>query len=351
MNNTNTYRLLIIEDNPGDYFLVCEHLQMTGLPIADIFHAESMTQAGAIITENTFDIALLDLSLHDSNGVDSVITLDRWLPKTAIVVLSGLSTVEVAREAISLGAQDYLVKGEFDDRLLAKTIQYSIDRKKSLVDAAAEKVRHQKVLTEVALQAQQKEKEDIGRELHDNINQVLATVKMYLGLIKSGKAEEPDELLGKSLEYVEYAIDELRKLSHSLVAPAKKSSTLINLLEELVYDINSFKRMTIKLEIGDEISGLELDKDIELMIYRVLQEQLNNIVKYAHAKETLIRLESESGILYLTIKDDGEGFDATSTSKGIGLRNIQSRVDHHGGDLQLISAPGKGCTLEVSVKI
>lgn len=350
MNNTKDYHVLIIEDNPGDYFLVCENLRISGLPLAGIVHAESMAQAGKVIKENNFDIALLDLTLHDSNGVDSVITLDRWLPDTAIVVLSGLSTLELAREAISLGAQDYLVKGEFDERLLAKTIQYSIDRKKTLVEVAEEKVRQQKVLTDVAVQAQQKEKEEIGRELHDNINQVLATVKMYLGLIKSGKAEEPEELLQKSFDYVVYAIDELRKLSHSLVAPAKKTSKLTNLLEELVADINSFKRMTIHLEIGEEIPGLLLDNEIEVMIYRVLQEQLNNIIKYANAKETLIRLSSENGILSLIVKDNGIGFDTTETSKGIGLRNIRSRVDHNGGTMVINSSPGNGCTLEVKVK-
>ena len=351
MNTAKSYRMLVIEDNPGDYFLLREHLRMSDLPLEEIFHAESMTVASGMLKDGTFDIALLDLTLSDSNGVDSVITLDRLLPQTPIVVLSGLSTLEVARESISLGAQDYLVKGEFDEKLLAKSVQYSIERKKSILEAAEEKVRQQKIITEVTLLAQEREKEELGRELHDNISQVLATVKIYLSLIKSHKSPEPEALLDKSFEYVDYALEELRKLAHSLVAPSLKDSNLVKLLQELVKDINSFNRMQINLTIGDEISKIELDKDTELMIYRVLQEQMNNIIKYSRATLVSITLQSGKRSLHLTINDNGVGFDPMQKSEGIGLKNIKSRVDHHGGTMKLTSAPGMGCTLEIDVNL
>src|SRR6185436_15070264 len=92
----------------------------------------NMSAAADLIKHNQFDIALLDLSLPDSSGIDSVITLDRLVPDTPIVVLSGMTDVNTAMETISLGAQDYLVKGEFDEKLLYKTIQYSIERKRML---------------------------------------------------------------------------------------------------------------------------------------------------------------------------------------------------------------------------
>ena len=91
----------------------------------------NMAAATALVKDNSFDIAMLDLTLPDSTGVDSVITLNRLLPKTPIVVFSGLSTIEIAIKSISLGAQDYLIKGEFDEKLLTKSVQYSIERKKT----------------------------------------------------------------------------------------------------------------------------------------------------------------------------------------------------------------------------
>src|SRR5665647_2686718 len=128
---TNSYCILVVEDNPGDYFLLEEYLQLSKLPIEKIFHAANMAAATALVKDNSFDIAMLDLTLPDSTGIDSVITLNQLLPKTPIVVFSGLSTIEIAMESISLGAQDYLMKGEFDEKLLAKSVLYSIERKKT----------------------------------------------------------------------------------------------------------------------------------------------------------------------------------------------------------------------------
>src|SRR5665647_189114 len=124
----NPYRILVVEDNPGDYVLLKEYLQLGKLSVEKIFHAADMAAAKAFVKDNSFDIVFLDLTLPDSTGVDSVITLNRLLPKTPIIVLSGLSTIEIATKSISLGAQDYLMKGEFDEKLLAKSVLYSIER-------------------------------------------------------------------------------------------------------------------------------------------------------------------------------------------------------------------------------
>ncbi len=104
-----SYRLLVVEDNLGDFILLEEYFKQSQLPIEKIFHAEKMAEVPALIKENVFDIALLDLTLPDSAGVDSVITLDRLLPDTPIVLFSGLATVQIAIECISLGAQDYMI--------------------------------------------------------------------------------------------------------------------------------------------------------------------------------------------------------------------------------------------------
>ncbi len=350
INENKPYRVLVVEDNPGDYFLLEQYFQLSNLNVGKISHTKNMAETIDLVKNNTFDIALLDLTLPDSTGVDSVITLDRLLPRTPIVVFSGLSTIEIATEAISLGAQDYLVKGEFDQNLLAKSIQYSIERKKTKDELAEQQVNRQKLITEITLQAQEKEKNELGRELHDNIGQILATVKMYLGMAISGKSVGED-LIGKSYEYVDTAIEELRKLSHSLVAPSLKSHGLKKVLKELVDDINSFHRLRVQLFIDEKLNKIEIDKNMELMIYRILQEQLSNIIKYANADEASITLKIENDTLLLTIADNGVGFDTSATFDGIGLKNIKSRVEHYSGKMNIISAPGKGCTLDISVSL
>ena len=471
------YRLLIVEDNPGDYFLLEEAFSRSRLPIEKIFHADKMAAVPALIKDNVIDIILLDLSLPDSLGVDSVITMNSLLPKTPIIVFSGLSTIDVAVEAISLGAQDYLVKGEFDEKLLAKTVQYSIERKKTfeklresneryefvnkatqdtiwewdyktqqgiwgdgfikifgypkdklkygkewvenyinpddkerivkslryhcenglenwqeeyrflcadgsykevfsrgyilydenrspyrmigaMSDLTEEKrlekelvdqqLAQQKLITEVTIEAQEKQKNELGQELHDNINQILATVKMYLGLIKS-KQHVDEDLISKSYEYVNEAMMEIRKLSHSLVAPSLGSVSLKAALEKLLEDTNMSDTLHVKLKIDEKYTARKIDENKELMLYRIVQEQLNNITKYADAKQAVIELKIIEDKLYLSISDNGKGFDTTQKSDGIGLKNMSSRVEFYAGSINIISAPGEGCTIEICV--
>lgn len=344
----NPYRILVVEDNPGDYVLLKEFLQLGNLSVESIFHATDMTGAKALVKDNRFDIAFLDLTLPDSTGIDSVIALNRLLPTTPIVVLSGLSTIEIAIKSISLGAQDYLVKGEFDEKMLVKSVQYSIERKKTKEELAEQQIKQQKLITEVAIQAQEKEKNELGRELHDNITQIMATVKMYLGLLISGKDFEED-LLGKSYEYVNTAIEETRKLAHSLVAPSLGDISLKQALEELLENTNMINGMHVQLFFDENYYETKMDQNKELMFYRIVQEQTNNIIKYAQTTEVTITIKAVNKNMILTVADNGVGFDVTQNKKGIGLKNIKSRVELYSGSSNIISAPGKGCTLEVCI--
>lgn len=214
---------------------------------------------------------------------------------------------------------------------------------------AEQKLVQQKMLTEFTIQAQEKERHELGRELHDNINQILATAKMYLGIAKS-KAQLPLELVTQSYEYVNEAIEEIRKLSHSLVAPSLGDVGLHEALLELAEEINFTKELRITVE-NNMNNELPFDDKKELMLYRIVQEQLNNIRKYAQAKTATIQLETMANELYLTITDNGVGFDTSARANGIGLKNIQSRVEFYNGKMNIISSPGNGCILEVSIPL
>ena len=125
-------KILVVEDNPSDYFLFCEYLRLSKLPTENIVRAERLGEALHMLHEHQPDLIFLDLSLPDSDGINSFVRLNEQARHISIIVLSGLSDRQVALNTIALGAQDYLVKGEFDDKLLMKSIQYSIERKKIL---------------------------------------------------------------------------------------------------------------------------------------------------------------------------------------------------------------------------
>ena len=207
-------------------------------------------------------------------------------------------------------------------------------------------VKKQKLITETTIQAQEKEKNELGRELHDNINQILATVKMYLGMAKT-KENIPEDLVGKSYEYLNEAMNEIRKLSHSLVAPSLGDIGLKEALQGLIEETNLFNGLQVQVLIDEKYNEKDTDKIKELMLYRIVQEQLNNIIKYAQAKEAVITIKTDNDSMFLSVADNGVGFDPSQKSKGIGLRNISNRPANYSGSMNIISAPGQGCTLEV----
>jgi len=232
---------------------------------------------------------------------------------------------------------------------MGKPYQYLAIRSDITEKRELEKVlmEQQKFITEMTIAAQEKERNELGKELHDNINQILATVKIYLDLAKA-KDTIPRHLVEKSYEYVDMAMVEIRKLSHSLVAPSLGDIGLQGALEELVNNMNI--NNLHKVELINEISSAQLiDNKMELMVYRIIQEQMNNINKYAKAKKAVIHLSTGGKTLHLSVSDDGVGFDTSQKSMGIGLKNIKSRVEFYSGKLNIISAPGHGCSLEISI--
>jgi two-component system, NarL family, sensor histidine kinase UhpB len=216
-------------------------------------------------------------------------------------------------------------------------------------ELAAQQLRQQKMVTEISIQVQEREREDIGKELHDNITQILATSKLYIdhAIKKEGLQSS---LLEKSRENILLAQAELRKLSHSLVAPALDGITL----SEAIHHLLEALRLTESLqgEINEkEFDETKVDKNTRLMLYRIVQEQLNNVLKHAKAKNIIISLQTTGDDILLKVEDDGSGFDTTRSYEGIGLQNIRNRVGFYDGTTTITSAPGEGCILEVRVPL
>jgi two-component system sensor histidine kinase UhpB len=223
------------------------------------------------------------------------------------------------------------------------------EKRRLETELAEQALYQQKLITEITIQAQEKERNELGRELHDNINQLLATVKLYLAMAKE-KENLRQELLGRCYLHVTDAMEEIRKLSKTLVAPSLGDIGLHDTLRQLIDEINHISSLQIQL-IDEMPPGQEIDKALALMLYRIVQEQTNNIVKYARANQVIIKLKMDNDKVYLSIIDNGVGFDTAAKAKGIGLKNISSRVEFYQGNMKIISAPGKGCALEISIPV
>jgi signal transduction histidine kinase len=219
------------------------------------------------------------------------------------------------------------------------------DRKRLEQELLKQELDKQKFISQATIDTQEQERREIGKELHDNVNQVLTTTKLYLDLSLSSP-DLKDELIKKSSKNIIYIINEIRQLSRSLMDPSIGDLGLLDSINDLVENINITRKLHVSLSAASDIDRY-LDESQKLMIFRIIQEAMNNTIKYAQATSVQLSLRIHNKNVELMIADDGKGFEVENVKKGAGLKNIQNRVYLTGGKLIIDSAPGKGCKIVI----
>lgn len=210
------------------------------------------------------------------------------------------------------------------------------------------KLQEQKKITRAMIRGQEKERNQLGRELHDNISQLLAAIKMKLAFSLS-HPEKSNTFIQECLDNIQEAISETRNLSHRMVMPRFAESSLEDEMTNLLSIYHNIGRITnLKIEgvLENEIPAL-----IKETLYRIAQEQLHNIEKYAQASEVHLQIRGFDGYISMRIEDNGVGFDTTRKRNGIGLTNVHNRAESYNGTALVLSEPGKGCQLLVEIPI
>jgi PAS domain S-box-containing protein len=233
------------------------------------------------------------------------------------------------------------------------SMQDVTDKKEMEKKLLKQQVDKQKLIAQAVVNAQEKERAEIGKELHDNVNQILSTAKLYLELAETDD-DSRLELIRRSTNNISDAINEIRTISRSLVPPSIGDLGLIESLQDLVENIKATRRLHVEFYYSGTIDNM-LDEKRKLMLFRIIQEQVNNVLKHAAAKNLVIELiaDSEGHSVDLTISDDGKGFelDRVRSKKGVGLSNIASRAQLFNGSVNIVTALGEGCKLKINVPI
>jgi PAS domain S-box-containing protein len=209
----------------------------------------------------------------------------------------------------------------------------------------------QKQVAQAVINAQEKERADIGKDLHDNVNQILTTAKLYLEMARHEDADKAD-LISRCAVNISDAINEIRSISRSLVPASIGDLGLVVSIQDLVENINATRQLQAEFRYKGNIDE-GIDEKRKLMLFRIIQEQVNNVLKHAEAARLTIDLVLEQNVIALSIQDDGRGFEPEKAKekKGVGLSNIASRAQLFNGKVTIISAPRKGCTLNINVPI
>jgi signal transduction histidine kinase len=211
----------------------------------------------------------------------------------------------------------------------------------------------QLVATNSILKGQEEERTRVARDLHDGLGGLLSGIKLTLNSVKGNVIlpEESAMTFTRALTQLDGAISEMRRVAHSMMPEALVRFGLIDALSDFCEGISASGRLKVTMQhFGFEN---RLDSQVEVVLYRIVQELLNNVLKYADATEAQVQLTWVDNHVSVTVEDNGKGFDVKTleVNKGAGLRNVQARVDYLNGTLDIQSKPGEGTSVLVEIAL
>ena len=208
---------------------------------------------------------------------------------------------------------------------------------------------HRLVAMQSVLKGQEEERSRLARDLHDGVGGLLSGIKLSLSGIKGNVllSEQHAQSVNNVILQPDHSIGELRRVSHNMMPEALIRYGLEEALENYCENLNLSG--TIKVQL--QTYGLEqrMEQSTEIVLYRIVQELLNNIIRHAGASNVLIQLVRENERFSLTVEDDGKGFDVKSAEQkgGAGLANIRARAGYLNGTVDIQSTPGEGTSVNV----
>lgn len=216
-------------------------------------------------------------------------------------------------------------------------------RNKLIRDKITLEAQFQQALLQTQLEIQEQTLKTISQEIHDNVGQVLSLAKLNLNMLDHNTGSSKEEKIEKSIQQISKAINDLRDLSRSLNGDKIADLGLQDAIDNELKIIQNTGLLQTSLTVEGDPYPLQSQQ--EIVIFRIVQESLNNAVKHSKAKNINILIEYRPSHYSITIADDGDGFDTNlleATRSGIGLKNMQSRANLVHADFSITSAPGNG---------
>lgn len=366
--------ILIIEDNPADVKLFKEYIKDSSLSSSRIYDSSSITEAARLINSHFFDIIVVDLSLPDSSGLDTMYRSNQLFRGFPIVILSGTDDIEVARRSVQEGIQDYLVKDKVDVISLERSISHAIERNKW---------KKEREEAEKNLRIKNKTLEQTNKKLEHFIyvisHDLRSPVTSILGIINIlHEFEIEDTEVVKMLSLIEKSAHSLDVLLKDLLdillskANVSKKATLLQFDEVLTSVLNGISSKVIHADAKIHIDFSEVSSIIypKAVMTSILLNLLTNAVKYRSNRRPLeIEIKTQKidrDTCCLIVSDNGSGMDLEKVQnkvfqlfkrfhpnvegKGVGLYIIKTMIEELGGYIEVESKPNVGTTFKVYLK-
>ena len=352
-SNPTLIRLLLVEDDEDDSVLIEGLLHEVGFTKYEVTWVKTCEAALTELPGGNYDVCLLDYSLGSGSGLDVLHLVAACPDKPPIVVLTGRGDVDVDMQVMRHGAVDYLVKGQIDSRILERSIRYAMERKKS-EDAIRASEKQLQFLSDQLLAVQEMERRKVAAELHDNLGQVLTAMKFNIeNVIMRMSPEAPSSgELRVLVPLIQAALEHVRNIYMQL-----RPSLLddLGIIPTLRWFCREFENTNEKIVVEQEFSVSEEDipGNLRLAIFRIVQEAMSNAASHSGARHVRLLLLWKESDIFLSIGDDGNGFDVEETmsrfgdQNGLGLVIMKRRAELSGGSFVVESEKGKGTTVHV----
>ncbi len=341
--------ILLVEDNSGDARFLQLILKESGGLTLDVTHADRLSSGLKYDAERPIDLVVLDLSLPDSQGVETLVRMHaaaEWLP---IVVLTSVEDEALGLALVQAGAQDYLVKGQVTGPLLTRALRYATERKRT-----EEKLRSSfnllRTLSRRLEVIREEERARIARELHDELGVGLTCLKIDLSRIpaligdavSSQEYAKADAKIRSMIEDVDVTITSVQRIVTELRPAMLDDLGLVAAIEWQAQDFQRRSGIVCRCTAGEE--DIHVDRERATVVFRICQEALTNVARHAHATHVTIRFEEQADSLLLEVQDDGEGIpqEKIAAPDSLGLLGMRERAALFGGQIDIIGRAGEG---------
>lgn len=347
--------ILIVDDNPVNLGVIVEYLEEYGYRLRI---ARSGIKALERAANDPPDLILLDVMMPEMDGYETCERL-KQNPNTRdipVMFITSLSSVDDKVRAFELGAVDFVTKPLHQEEVLVRIkAQLEYVRRTRLLQAQKEQI--YRSLTQQLNDIQEVERHQLARELHDEVGQILTALKLNLSMFKRVIDPEADvdmEYIDESIHLTEELLEQIRDVSLRL-RPLMLDD--LGLEPTIRWLVKSFTKRT-EIPVNLQINGFaeRVVPQLETALYRIVQESLTNVTRYAEASHVNVNLTNLGDRITLFVEDDGKGFDATgilddTQRSGLGLHGIKERVNLLDGQFDIQSEIGAGTQILVDIPI
>jgi signal transduction histidine kinase len=349
-------QVLLVEDDEDDYVILRDVLSRIPLWKFQLEWVSSYEEALRRVQSTGYDICFVDYRLGERNGIELMDEIRQKGFTAPIILLTGRGSIDVDLEAMQRGVADYLEKGFLHPELVERSIRYAIERTKTM-----EKLRKSenelRTLSTKLLSAQEKERRHVAQELHDSIGASLTGIKFALEQKLANMERKNGMTGGISLEQiislVRGTIEEIQRISSNLRSAALDDMGILATIRTVCREFEEI-RAGVQVKSRIKVREEDVPEPLKVVIYRVLQEAMNNVMKHSDATNVRLCLERIDGKLEFTIEDNGKGFDAAEVmadgnlSSGLGLAGMKERTELSNGSFEIVSRNGGGTVIQAS---